>query len=248
MFQSSSRLDSVGDYSPDGSKVVFVSSRNGTQELFICSRDGSNVVPLTSFGGPWVGDPKWSPDGKWIVFCARPQGHRDIYRISAEGGRPQPLTEELSDDISPEWSPDGDWVSFSSNRGGRRAVWKIPAAGGKAVETVGWELGKSADGKWLYYGGPDRGVWRESAQGGVRISVPQLIGYRYKPVKGKVYSWFRGSIYVYDLDTGESREVAKLDEDREFGWALTVSPDGRTILYTQDDQPGSDLMLVENFH
>jgi serine/threonine protein kinase/WD40 repeat protein len=247
MFQSSSRLDSAGDYSPNGDKVVFVSNRYGTQELFVCDRDGSNVVPLTSLEGTWVGEPKWSPDGKWIVFCARPRGHGDIYRVSVEDGRPQPLTSDPSDDISPEWSADGDWIYFSSNRGGKRAVWKIPAAGGKAIETVGWEVGTSTDGEWVYYGGSRRGVWKESEKGGIRISVPQLVGFRYKPVKGKVYSWFRGSIHVYDLDTGESREVIKLDENKEFGWALTVSPDGRTILYTQDDQPGSDLMLVENF-
>jgi hypothetical protein len=28
---------------------------------------------------------------------------------------------------------------------------------------------------------------------------------------------------------------------------LTVSPDGRELLYVQSDQPGTDLMLVENF-
>ena len=35
-------------------------------------------------------------------------------------------------------------------------------------------------------------------------------------------------------------------ERRLFG-KLAVSPDGRTILYSQWDEVGSDLMLVENF-
>jgi hypothetical protein len=46
---------------------------------------------------------------------------------------------------------------------------------------------------------------------------------------------------------GTSRQVLK--SEKLAGSGLGLSPDGRWLLYTQlDGQPGSDLMLVENFH
>ena len=47
------------------------------------------------------------------------------------------------------------------------------------------------------------------------------------------------------LPTGKTRKILTIE--RPYVGYVTVSPDGRTILYTQADQTGSDLMLVENF-
>ena len=48
-----------------------------------------------------------------------------------------------------------------------------------------------------------------------------------------------------DLSTGSVRTIAPIKG--KPSWGLTVSPDRRTFLYTQSDESGSDLMLVENF-
>ena len=45
-------------YSPDGTKIAFVSRRSGTQEIWVCASDGSNPVRLTSMEGPIVVGPQ----------------------------------------------------------------------------------------------------------------------------------------------------------------------------------------------
>ena len=52
-------------------------------------------------------------------------------------------------------------------------------------------------------------------------------------------------IRFYEFATGKTRKIQTIE--REVGNLLAVSPDGRTILYAQEDQSGSDLMLVDNF-
>ena len=49
----------------------------------------------------------------------------------------------------------------------------------------------------------------------------------------------------FEFATGRTRQIAALDKPPYIG--LTVSPDEKAILYTQWDQSGRDLMLVENF-
>ena len=55
----------------------------------------------------------------------------------------------------------------------------------------------------------------------------------------------RNGLCLYEFATGMTRKL--LTVERRVLYGLTVSPDGRRILYTQVDEAGSDLMLVENF-
>ena len=52
-------------------------------------------------------------------------------------------------------------------------------------------------------------------------------------------------IRLYEFSTGKIRK--SLTIERGISEQIAVSPDGRTILYTQLDEAGSELMLVENF-
>ena len=259
---SSTRQDHSPQFSPDGKRIVFVSDRSGNEEIWVSESDGSQPVQLTFFDGPVNGTPRWSPDGQQIVFDARPAGNSDIYVISAEGGKPRPLVQEPSHDVMPSWSRDGSSIYFCSNRSDAFQIWRVPAAGGQAVQVTlqgGFEAFESADGKMLYYtkGRGPGGLWQVPVAGGEEKQVPQLVnaGYRrYWSVQDEgVYfvspgSSARAAINFFSFARQRVIQIGVLEKDPLQGPpGLTVSPDGRWVLYAQADQSISDIMLVENF-
>jgi Tol biopolymer transport system component len=259
-FISSTRVDLLPEYSPDGQSIVFSSTRSGSSEIWTCDSDGSHPIRLTSFGGPAGGAPRWSPDGQQIAFDSRPEGHTDIYVVNAEGGGLRRLTTQSSDDWVPSWSRDGQWIYFTSNRGGDCQIWKMPAEGGQAVQVTrqgGFFALESPDRQFLYYAkrhGDNPALWRVPVDGGEEAPVHDLV----KPgdwghwavVDEGVYfvnatEPSKPAIEFFDFATSKVRSIATLEKPTIFG--LAVSPDGRWILYTQADRRDSDIMLAENF-
>ena len=158
VFISSTRYEATPQFSADGSRILFTSTRSSIAgEIWVCDADGSNPRQVTSPSGPegepplFKGSPRWSPDGQSIVFDWTTEGHRDVYVVSVEGGKPKRLTTETSSDVRPSWSRDGRWVYFGSNRSGEWQLWKVPSTGGQAVQVTkrgGREALESADGKF----------------------------------------------------------------------------------------------------
>src|SRR5207244_520694 len=105
---ASSATDTNPQFSPDGTKIVFESSRSGELvEIWVAHADGSGAVQMTNRLGRLQGTPRWSPDGRWIVFDSQGQdGHWHIYAIDASGGRPRRITSELFNENVPSWSRD----------------------------------------------------------------------------------------------------------------------------------------------
>jgi len=265
MFSSSTRPDFQPRYSPDGTKIAFGSLRSGPSEIWIAEADGSNPVQLTSFGGPLVGFMNWSPDGERLVFHARPEGQADLFEIPASGGAPKRLTSHPSDDVLPSYSHDGRWIYFSSRRSGREEIWKMPAGPGgrpgdatQVTRTGGQMPLESPDGKTLYYGHltGEKGIWKIPVQGGEETQVTgptsRQIGFVGFAVtaEGIYYTAapdVRNQNFVrfHSFASGQSRPVAAAKGP--FGMGLSVSPDGRFVLFGQIEQSSSDLMLIENF-
>lgn len=259
---SSTRLELEARYSPDGKKIAFASNRSGTMQIWVCDSDGSNPRQLTDLDST-NGDPNWSPDGRYISFDTRVRGNADIFVIEADGGQPRALTTEPSDDVTSSWSADGRWVYFSSKRGGSMQLWKVPAEGGQAVQVTkdGGFMGcESVDGKFIYYL-KDRGIpgiWRAPVEGGEEVLVLTHHMEGINPHLGRAWTVVENGIYFasaedpakpliqfYNFSTRKVTRVATLA--RPFRPVLSVSPDGRWLLYTQVDQSGSDIMLMENF-
>lgn len=73
-----STLDRDPDWSPDGSRIVFQSARDGNEEIYVMDADGSNPVRLTDETAADE-QPVWSPDGTQIAFSSRRVGRRHIF-------------------------------------------------------------------------------------------------------------------------------------------------------------------------
>ncbi|WMW23957.1 hypothetical protein RE474_07545 [Methanolobus sediminis] len=78
-------------FSPDGNKIVFVSSRNGNEDIWLMDTDGSNLIQLTT--NPERDDsPSWNPQGDKIVFVSEREGNPDIWMIEFEENEIDTLT------------------------------------------------------------------------------------------------------------------------------------------------------------
>ena len=121
---------SIGDWSPDGRQVVFVSNRtddpdaNDNSDLWIvdvpppaASKDQERPVPtprrLTTNPGS-DGSPVWSPDGRWIAYTRATEPDliwydvNEVAVISPNGGEPRPLTAALDRNAyGLQFGPDG---------------------------------------------------------------------------------------------------------------------------------------------
>jgi hypothetical protein len=78
--------DAEGSYSPDGSKIVFTSFRDGDGEIYIMDADGKNPRRITHAKG-YDGGPFFSPDGKRIVYRSDRKGNDllQVYINNTEG-------------------------------------------------------------------------------------------------------------------------------------------------------------------
>ena len=225
--------------------------------MWVCDSDGSNPVQLT-FLDSFTGLGRWSPDGREIAFDSNAENNDDIYVVSVEGGLPRRVTTDASDDVAPKWSQDGRWIYFGSNRSGRYELWKMPPQGGKALQVtkqggfVGFE---SPDGRYLYYTKAmnSLGIWKMPVEGGKETAVLQ--GFRlyhadWAVVDDGIYiiNQLAGVIEFFSFATNRVTEITGPQKKASLGrGGLAVAPDARWVLYPQDDQTTSDIMLVENF-
>ncbi len=261
-YIASTELEEGPQYSPDGKRIVFQSTRTGSYEIWRCDADGSNLVQLTHFQGPLTGTPRWSPDGSQIVFDSRPAGHSHIFVINAEGGQPRQVTSGDTENGVADWSMDDKSIYFGSSRGGSWEIWKVAVEGGTPTQVTshgGFAPEPSRDGKFIYYakGRELPGIWRVPVSGGEETKIldaPPASAWAYFVVaeKGIYYGDLPNrknlGIYFYDFKTRKSSEVLPLDRfGSEGAPGLSISPDGRYALYTTLAPPAVNVMLVDNF-
>ncbi len=265
-FIASTKSEDHPEYSPDGTKIAFISQRSGTQEIWLCASDGSNPVRLTSMGGPIVLAPRWSPDGRRIAFFAATgaAGKYATYVMSAEGGRPSRLTRSEGElEALPAWSRDGRWLYLTSGRSGSLQIWKMPLEGGEPIQLTrggGADASESPDGRTVYYTkvpeiGP--GLWSVPSDGGDEVRVLDTVRFGYWTVaRSGIYfidfnvpSDAPRPIKFFNFQTRQVSEVGRVEET--VAWTNTpgfaISPDRRWLLYSSLESIDADLMLVDNF-
>ena len=83
--------DRTPDFSPDGTQVVYMSTRDGDWDIYTTSTAGSAPRQITT-APTQEGLPTWSPDGTQIAYVSDAGGNWNIYVVSAEGGTPTKVT------------------------------------------------------------------------------------------------------------------------------------------------------------
>lgn len=167
------RVNRVPEFSPDGTHIAFVSTRDGNEEIYIMDADGSHQTRLTTNPGSDL-YPRFSPSGKEIVFFSDRGGDKDIYVMNSDGsGQPERLTYANGIDGDPAFSSDGSLITFSSRRTGNYDIFLMNSNGTdernvtkNSAEDVHSSF--SPDGKHL--------VFRSNRQGGFNLYRINLNG------------------------------------------------------------------------
>ena len=128
--------DAEATVAPDGSRIVFTSTRSGDPEIYTCAIDGSDVRRLTHTPG-YDGGPFFSPDAKRIVYRANhPEGAQELARyqeivrdhlvrptrlelfvMDADGKNQRQVTHNGAANFGPYFHPSGEKIIFASNVG-----------------------------------------------------------------------------------------------------------------------------------
>jgi TolB protein len=187
-------------WSPDGSRIVFQSTRDGNYEIYVMNADGSNQQRLTH---QLEADrqPDWSPDGKRIVFQSFRGSNSysgamnsDLWSMDPDGGNLAQITAtpEMAES-TPRFSPDGLRIVYVSGPSGDPHLMVSYAAAGPAgyrpreLRSSQWPLPRdlanpiwSRDGRWIYFdaseGVIDTDLMAVNVNDGSRKS---LLNYRY---------------------------------------------------------------------
>jgi Tol biopolymer transport system component/DNA-binding winged helix-turn-helix (wHTH) protein len=270
-FIASTWTEFSPDFSPDNKKIAFLSDRDDTQAIWICSAECSNPQKLLlhstgSTEAPTrLGLPRWSPRGDQIAFDALHGEHRQIFVVDAAGGEPLRITAGQFENQAPSWSADGSWIYFGSDRSGRFEIWKTSLRTHETEQVTrngGYFAEESADGRFVFYKKPqdDMSTWTYDKPGLYAMPTDGGQERLIAPVKGWLWRVTKRGVYYADndakphpvlklfvLDSAKTETVAMLDK-RSWGGpgGIAISSDGKTLLYSQIDAEGSDLMLVKN--
>jgi Tol biopolymer transport system component len=188
---------------------------------------------------------QYSADGKRIAFEPERGGVRGIWVSDANGSNAVLLFSGAhARSGTARWSPDGQRIAFDSN------------IEGNYTRNGGCVAFESFDSQSVYYTKGDfrtpTGLWKMPVSGSEESQVlPSVVSRAFSLVKEGIYfisepgADRKSSIQFLSFATAKVKTVAPISGFPEEG--LSVSPDGRSLLFSRLDEAGSDLMLVENF-
>ena len=149
--------DSWASWSPDGTKILFSSTRNDPSieqclpgfphehgcptDIYLMDADGSNVVRLTDDPASEY-QPVWSPDGKRIAFARSlgdPQlSHPAIFTMDPDGADVRQISSaDGGSGFWPSWSPNGSQLVFAAIRNEDWGIWVVDADGSNENQIFG---------------------------------------------------------------------------------------------------------------
>jgi eukaryotic-like serine/threonine-protein kinase len=251
-------------FSPNGSKIVYDTVGEATEELWIMNLDGTERRRLIS-------DkyrnrvPEWSPDGEEVLFLSDRSGQYGDWLIRKDGSGLRPLTTPKTPNIQKSiWSPDGSRVLAAHYPG--PALILDPRASEPAVNP-GVAPGLHDAGNLMF------NRWTAGPNGGLAIgestsgsATSEIVVYSFAEarlehtgVSGRFavwlgangqsdssYRWFffaRGSdCLLYDRRL--KRETRLFSTAPNLIYSLTVPPNGRYIYFTQTNRD-ADLWLAQ---
>lgn len=142
-------------WSPDGTKVAYVSFENKKPVVYVQDLVSRQRTVIANYKGS-NSAPAWSPDGSKLAVALSRDGLTQVYVVNADGNGLRRLTQTNGIDTEPQFSADGQSIYFTSDRSGGPQIYKMSANGGEAQRVTfngSYNISPriSPDGKTLAY-------------------------------------------------------------------------------------------------
>lgn len=121
-------IDVSPTFSPDRTKMAFVSKRHGSPQIFIKDLETTRVKRLT-YDGSYNTSPSWSPTSDYIAYVSVHRSVSKLCIIRSDGSQMKELAEAESIDC-PSWSRDGRFIAYISQVDGKSYICIICVATG----------------------------------------------------------------------------------------------------------------------
>jgi Tol biopolymer transport system component/DNA-binding winged helix-turn-helix (wHTH) protein len=243
-------------FSPDGRQFAFTSWRSGGADIWVADADGRNPRQLSRLGATDPGAPRWSPDGALLSFMAfAPDDEPHTYVVDPDEGLPTLLTHGAASG----WSRDSQYLYVTELGSVSRIVRFRRADGRRERLADGAAAQETADGSRLLYSRLNEpGIFTRSLAGDVASNPEERLvdDYPYPPsaalhpVEGGFYyasytpAARARALRFYDDAQHAARDIAPLPPNADLVWGVTVSPDGRELLFGAA-KSGADIVLLE---
>jgi len=223
-FTSDSAHDYYPLWSPDGSRIVFASSRGGAFGLYQKSLSGAGKEePLLKPDVVRRPSPyDWSADGRFLlIVMPDPRGGPDLWTLPMSGDRkPVPYLQRDFGDTQGQFSPNGKCIAYTSSESG--GIESFPTGGGKVrVSSTGavqprWRR----DGRELLYIASDQKLMAVSVKADSTVEAgPPTALFQTRMFQGPISPFYRQQ---YDVTADGQRFLINVPEKEETGSPLTV--------------------------
>lgn len=242
-------------FSPDGTKIAFVSGRQGSKDIWMMNADGSDPYRLTSSLSPFqfFDDPAWSPDGSKIVCTSNRgvKGTPDLWLLDLQRATQTQLTDNDSLDWMPAWSRDGTKIAFVSDRSGQDSLWIMDANGSnpRLLVTGAWDPSWSPNGATLAYRSVQpgkEGVWTIPVEGGEpSLLLNGLEEPAWAPSGAKLAGVMRRDsrreLWLVSPNGGKSREISAAGANVS---SPSWSPKGDAVVFDASLNENRDIYIM----
>jgi eukaryotic-like serine/threonine-protein kinase len=225
LIQAAGLNDSVV-WSPDGTRIVFSSDRDGPQDLFLKDVN-SSATEQRAYASPvlFKGASAWSPDGKAIVhYELTAETNFDLFVLPVgTGEKSKPFLRSTSAELLGMVSPDGRWLAYLSDETGRFEVYvqSFPVGGRKVQVTTSGTAGARSSQSVIWWRRDGRQLGILSPDGTKILGVDVEPGADFRVGPPKVLATVNPHIIVMTWTADLQRALTIVPESGAAAWSLT---------------------------